>query len=262
MRHLARLQQALGERLPAILPARVRRAMVHGMWGRDRDRSDMIDVILHSIKDRAPRLDEMPFDRCPEGGIRFEHLAGLFASTTLDESIVMMNVRQVAYLFGLIRETRPSKVIEIGRHRGGGTLVIAAAMAGYGRFWSIDDPRAAPSRPGPPVAVQVESVCERLGLNVTLVDGDARTIDVDTGEVDLVFIDGDHTYEGARSDFERFGMRVRVGGAVLFDDAFEDGFYTPRHTQGVKRVVREIASRSDVRLVKAVQRLAHFERLR
>lgn len=29
----------------------------------------------------------------------------------------------------------------------------------------------------------------------------------------------------ARSDFERSGRRVRVGGAVLFDDVLDDGFH-------------------------------------
>jgi predicted O-methyltransferase YrrM len=87
-------------------------------------------------------------------------------------------------------------------------------------------------------------------------------VELDTGEVDLVFIDGDHSYAGARSDFERFGRRVRVGGAVLFDDAFDDGVFHVIHTDGVGPVVREIAAGGDYRLVKVVKRLAHLERLR
>jgi predicted O-methyltransferase YrrM len=76
-----------------------------------------------------------------------------------------------------------------------------------------------------------------------------------------VFIDGDHSFDAAMSDFERFGMRTRVGGAVLFDDAVFDGFSEPGHTADVKRVVREVARRGDFRLVRSVRRLVHFERV-
>ena len=37
-------------------------------------------------------------------------------------------------------------------------------------------------------------------------------------EVDFLFIDGDHTYEGVRSDFEMYAPLVRDGGVVAFHD--------------------------------------------
>lgn len=37
--------------------------------------------------------------------------------------------------------------------------------------------------------------------------------------IDLVFIDGDHSPEGVRADWEAFSPLVRVGGLVLFHDA-------------------------------------------
>jgi hypothetical protein len=38
-------------------------------------------------------------------------------------------------------------------------------------------------------------------------------------EFDLAFIDGDHSYEGARADLDNWGCRVRQGGRVLMHDA-------------------------------------------
>jgi predicted O-methyltransferase YrrM len=35
---------------------------------------------------------------------------------------------------------------------------------------------------------------------------------------DLVFIDGDHTLEGAQADMQNWGTRVRPGGVILFHD--------------------------------------------
>lgn len=102
--------------------------------------------------------------------------------------------------------------------------------------------------------------CKRLGLNVTLVAGDSRSVQVDTGEVDLVLIDGDHSYASVKNDFERFGKRVRSGGAVLFDDAFAEGIFQT-HFDTVGRVVEEVIGEGQFRLVKTVNRLAHLEKL-
>jgi predicted O-methyltransferase YrrM len=205
----------------------------------------------------------MPFDLPIKGQLEFQHLAGLFASTSLDHAVISMPIRQAAYMFGLVRQMKARKVVEIGRYKGGSTLLIAAAMNGEGNFWSIDlgdkevRIRSSGSRP---FDEQIADICSRLGLQVNLLVGDSRTIEVDTGEVDLVFIDGDHSYEGVRSDFERFGKRVRIRGAVLFDDAFDEEIFRT-HSDTVGRLVEEIVVEGQFKLVKAVNRLAHLERV-
>src|SRR5439155_15474564 len=39
--------------------------------------------------------------------------------------------------------------------------------------------------------------------------------------LDLLFIDGDHTYEGVKRDFEMYSPMVRPGGIVAFHDIVE-----------------------------------------
>ncbi|MEM2196980.1 MAG: class I SAM-dependent methyltransferase [Sulfolobales archaeon] len=39
-----------------------------------------------------------------------------------------------------------------------------------------------------------------------------------TGKLDFLFIDGDHTYEGVRKDFEIYSPLVRKGGIIAFHD--------------------------------------------
>jgi len=260
-----KLERWLGRRLATLLPEHVTRALVVELCEHEQERQTAIGAVARYVKARATDLDRMEWD-LPQGtDLGFEHFTGLFSSTTLDEAIISMNVRQAAYLFGLVRRMDAPKVIEIGRYKGGTTLLIAAAMRGQGRFWSIDiaglDPHLQP-RTVRPVETQIADLCQRLGLAVELIVGDSRTVDVDTGEVDLVLIDGDHSSEMARNDFERFGRRVRVGGAVLFDDAFDDGVFHVIHTDGVGPVVREIIAAGDYRFVRTVKRLAHLERLR
>ena len=36
--------------------------------------------------------------------------------------------------------------------------------------------------------------------------------------IDFLFIDGDHSYEGAKTDFENYGRLVRKGGVIAFHD--------------------------------------------
>ncbi len=255
------ISNKIGEALARYLPETVALAFAKQLSERT---PQLLLEALGPRLNRSPSLDSMAFDLPSDGSLRFEDLAGLFASTSLDHGVIAMTVRQTAYLFGLVRRTKSRKVIEIGRYKGGSTLTIAAAMNGEGEFWSIDlgEKEARLHQRGTRTFDdEISDLCARFGLPVTLLVGDSRTIEVDTGEVDLVFIDGDHTYEGVRNDFERFGRRVKVGGAVLFDDACDEGIFHT-HSDSVGRLIREIASSGDYRLVKSVNRLAHIERVR
>jgi len=42
-------------------------------------------------------------------------------------------------------------------------------------------------------------------------------------ELDFLFIDGDHTYEGVREDFNMYAPLVREGGLIAFHDVAESG---------------------------------------
>ena len=259
-----KIERWVGRLLARALPGRTAEAFVRGLCAR---RSDVIvAAIRRGAKLDAVDLDHMPFHLPVDGPPGFEHLAGLFASTPLDHAVISMTVRQAAYLFGLVRMMDAQHVIEIGRYKGGSTLVIAAAMRGRGCFWSIDlagdTTQLERGRTTRPADRQLADLCGRLGLTVDLIVGDSRVLDLETPEVDLVLIDGDHSYDGARSDFERFGRRVRIGGAVLFDDAFDHPVFRTTHSSGVPRLVREIQAQGDFTLVRVVDRLAHLSRLR
>lgn len=57
-----------------------------------------------------------------------------------------------------------------------------------------------------------------------------------TRRFDALLIDGDHTYEGVKKDFENFHSLVRKGGVILFDD------YGVNEWPDIKRFVDEIPS--------------------
>jgi predicted O-methyltransferase YrrM len=60
--------------------------------------------------------------------------------------------------------------------------------------------------------------------NLHIIDGDSKSEEIQKKvwklipSVDLLFIDGDHTYEGAKADYENYGKLVRPGGMIALHD--------------------------------------------
>lgn len=207
---------------------------------------------------RQPRLDLSPSAR-----VQFEELVGaLVPSTPLAYGIALMTPRQLAYIFGLARAIDAKRAVEIGRYKGGATLVLAAAMGRDGRLWSIDNGSLAADEGvvARDYDRSLASLLDRFGLTAQLIEGDSRTVAIDVGEVDLILFDGDHSYSGVRADVQRWAGTVRVGGYLLFDDAFPLGGHQ-RGVDSVGRVVDEITRGPDLRLECAVDRLAVVRRI-
>ena len=60
-------------------------------------------------------------------------------------------------------------------------------------------------------------------------------------QIDFLFIDGDHTYEGVKQDFQMYSPLVRKGGVVAFHDVVEhDLAHDPTGTCKVDVFWREI----------------------
>jgi len=52
-------------------------------------------------------------------------------------------------------------------------------------------------------------------------------------------VDGDHSYEGARADVDRWGDLVRAGGHLVFHDAIDRGGYGNVYP-GITRLTAEL----------------------
>lgn len=63
------------------------------------------------------------------------------------------------------------------------------------------------------------------------------------GPISFAYIDGDHTYEGARSDFLGVDRHLQRGGFMLFDDSSDDSRFE------CKKVVLEVCDNSDYELI-------------
>ena len=65
---------------------------------------------------------------------------------------------------------------------------------------------------------------------------------LDDNQLDFLFIDGDHSYEGVKKDFEMYSPLVRKGGIIAFHDIAPNGIL--ELTGGVSRFWKEIEKKN------------------
>lgn len=106
---------------------------------------------------------------------------------------------------------KPDYSVEIGT-RGGKTAMHLGHGNPQGRVLTLD------INPGCPALVA--SLAAEYGVgNVTCLCADsANATHLVQAPIDLLFIDGNHTYESSYGDYTRFRPLVRDGGLIVFDD--------------------------------------------
>lgn len=126
----------------------------------------------------------------------------------------------------LVHERRPKVLVEIGTHAGGTFFVLSRCAHPEATVISIDLPGAQFSGgypkftkyvlPRMPLPTQ-KLECLRADSHAqSSVDWLKKTL---AGRsVDVMLIDGDHTYSGVKQDFDLYSPFVRPGGLVAFHD--------------------------------------------
>lgn len=137
----------------------------------------------------------------------------------------------ILLLYEIAFESKPNNILEIGvGSRGQSTKVFLSALKENenGTLTSIDD--------GARKSLY-KNINERFGDYWKMIVGDSHSIDtynkVKDIKFDLMFIDGDHTYEGVKKDFEMYVPLLKDGGLILMHDTINDN-------EGVKDFWKEI----------------------
>jgi predicted O-methyltransferase YrrM len=221
--------------------------------------------LVNAAVQADPGLRRYPtVERWPESIEGFEDLAFLFSSNQLSHGIASLQLDEAALLYRLARNAPTGAALaEIGRFKGGSTLLIASALPDGAELWSYDLHVAIRADlSGPQLDSELRTALDRYGLTdrVHLVVGDSRTVDPPPRPAHLVFVDGDHTYEGARADYARWSELVAPGGHLLFHDAVDAGGYGNFYP-GIARLAGEI-ERDDSRFERQPDSgsIAHFTR--
>ena len=162
----------------------------------------------------------------------------------------MHSDREAATLARLASDAQ--RVVELGVYEGSSAVVLARAMA-TGSELVLVDPYTADTRwAALPQGAWANATASRLAVaRARRSDGPRirwilrRSQDVGRswtgGPVDLVFIDGDHSYEGCLEDWEQWRGHVSPRGYAAFHDARAgkpDGHGAPGPTQVVDEAFR------------------------
>lgn len=125
-----------------------------------------------------------------------------------------------------VRDERPGTVLEIGTRSGGTFFLLCRLADPRATVISLDLPGGRWGGGYGAYRIPVLRRMKQPRQTLHLVRGDshdASSVDrvrrlLAGRPIDLLFIDGDHSYEGVRQDFEMYAPLVRPGGAVVFHD--------------------------------------------
>jgi len=132
-------------------------------------------------------------------------------------------------LYGLVRALHPNVCVEIGSAHGKSACCIGLALKEnrHGKLYAVD-PHAPTEWNDDNSNDTFKSMRRNLhAVGVTKYVEIVRKFSQDfaaswTGEIDILFIDGDHSYEGVKRDWEMLHSRVSRFGVVIFHDTIWD----------------------------------------
>ena len=169
-------------------------------------------------------------------------------------------------LFSLAVSTRAAHIVEIGRFKGLSTLALASALKFIDIGWEESQHHKQrpdvnyPAHEGkrerrvisidPHPTAEAQSLIEEAGLTSYVAFVNHRSDEVQlSGQIDLLFIDGDHSLEGCAKDVLKYVPFVRPGGYFILHDYY--GWYDANGVNGspIKQVIDGIPQAQFPRLL-------------
>ena len=160
------------------------------------------------------------------GGDPTKRAFALPATSEMPAEFIRLCPWEVEYLFSVAAQARTG-ILETGRFNGGSLFVMACAAPDGVPIYSIDKK----PRDHAFLRERLDRFCP--GKTIDLIVGDSQRAKYpQIGEIDLLFIDGDHRYEGCLADITNWYAHLVPGGHLVFHDAYEG-------TYGVQRAITD-----------------------
>jgi predicted O-methyltransferase YrrM len=217
-------------------PAAVVAALRHAAGGRpsadERAWIDRIELLRRLLASSPQPLEIVDFGAGPRSALHEDGAERVVCRTLAEMTMSSKPPRWAYLLFRLVRELRPSAVLELGACVGVSASYQAAALElnGSGRLVSLEG--------SPVLASRSTRSLEELGLGhrATVVEGRfTDTIDTaiaDLAPVEMAFVDGHHV-EAATLDYMERILAACGDEAVL---VFDDIHWTPGMTRAWRAV--------------------------
>lgn len=145
-------------------------------------------------------------------------------------------------------------IVEIGSYLGRSSCFIASALAGSRKnFFAVDTFENDAMREGKRDTLAIFSAnTAPYSQYITVIRGrSGEVVKTFTKTIDMLFIDGDHSYEGCLSDLEAWLPLVKPEGLILFHD-----YYTRSPAKRVKVVVDQFCRDGKLHFVEEVKAMA------
>ena len=156
---------------------------------------------------------------------------------------------ELAALGEILVERCPARALEIGTARGGTLFFLTRLASPHATIVSVD-------LPGGKFVGNYNYTARRKWIyqhfarrqqQLVAIQGDSHSTEtlqmvksaLEHQSLDYLFIDGDHTYEGVKKDFEMYSALVRKGGLIALHDIVEG---PPHAVGGVPQFWREVKS--------------------
>jgi predicted O-methyltransferase YrrM len=144
---------------------------------------------------------------------------------TWDLNIKPLQVKtEILNLCHIIKKANPEVIVEIGT-ASGGTLFLFSNITQAKKIVSIDLPCGLFGGGYPRWKIPLfKSFSRRNTIQLLRADSHSKETALklrkilNGSKIDFLFIDGDHTYDGVKKDFEIYAPLVREGGLVAFHD--------------------------------------------
>jgi len=184
---------------------------------------------------------------------------GLVADRTATVFLAMQNLWELRRFLWMVYSRRPEVVVEIGTARGGTLYALSQTAAPHATLVSIDLPGG--GNGGGQTSGEIEMFSSFGASTQTMHSFLGRSTDpamlelleelLQGRSIDLLFIDGDHSYNGVKTDLLLYGPKVAPDGLVaLHDICLVPEVWGPRTGVGVLwRELQTVADHSLVELV-------------
>ncbi|HTW45530.1 MAG TPA: class I SAM-dependent methyltransferase [Acidobacteriaceae bacterium] len=128
-----------------------------------------------------------------------------------------------------LAQLRPDRALEIGTFRGGTLLLLTRLASPHATVVSVDLPGGKFGGGYSTHRRRLYRHFARRDQRLHLLQGDSHSKEMfervkvafENKPLDYLFIDGDHTYEGVKKDFQMYAPFVRKGGIIALHDIAE-----------------------------------------
>ncbi len=172
-----------------------------------------------------------------------------YSFSSLGVSFKPMQYREELQAFASMAiASNPKVVVEIGPGQGGTLFVLSRVASPEAMLVTMDLPARILGMGHPSWLDELFREFPRGTQRLHIIRGDTHEIATFEGlkrvlgsrQIDLLFIDGDHSYDGVKKDFEMYSPLVSPIGMIAFHDILE---HTKPPYLGVSRLWEELKSK-------------------